>query len=61
MARRRSSTILETARQRLNGLNSISPTPNLGPNLTRASFDAAVTAFTTRLTRTTNVLPAPGS
>ena len=50
MARaRRTSSILETARQRLNGLNSITPTPNLGPNLTPASFDAAVTGFTTRL------------
>ena len=50
MARaRRTSSILETARQRLNGLNSINPTPNLGPNVTPASFDTAVTAFTARL------------
>lgn len=50
MARaRRKSEILETARQRLNGLNSITPTPNLGPTLTPASFETAVTGFTTRL------------
>ena len=50
MARaRRTSSILETARQRLNGLNSITPTPSLGPNLTPASFQTAVTGFTTQL------------
>lgn len=50
MARaRRTSAILETARQRLNGLKSITPKPNLGPNLTPDNFDEAVTAFTGRL------------
>jgi hypothetical protein len=50
MARaRRTSSILETAQQRLNGLNSITPAPNLGANLTPASFATAVTAFSTRL------------
>src|SRR2546423_10913054 len=46
---RRKPESLEPARQRLNGLNSITPTPNLGPPLTPASFEAAVTGFTTRL------------
>ena len=50
MARaRRTSSILETARQRLNGLKSITPTPDLGPNLTVPSFEADVTAFTNKL------------
>lgn len=46
MARaRRASAILDAARQRLNGLNSITPAPNLGPNLTAAAFQTAVTSF----------------
>ena len=50
MARaRRKSTILEVARQRLNGLKSIKPTPNLGPNFTPEIYDAKATAFTNRL------------
>jgi hypothetical protein len=50
MARaRRTSNILETARQRLNGLKSINPAPNLGPNLTTANFETAVTGLSTRL------------
>ena len=50
MARaRRTSSLLETARQRLNGLNAITPAPNLGANLTPTSFAAGVTAFTAQL------------
>ena len=50
MARaRRTSAILETARQRLNGLKSITPKPNLGPNLTPDSFEESVTGFIARL------------
>ena len=50
MARaRRTSAILETARQRLNGLKSITPKPNLGPNLTPDSFEESVTGFFARL------------
>jgi hypothetical protein len=46
MARaRRTSAILETARQRLNGLTSIDPTPNLGPNLTPASFESGLSVI----------------
>lgn len=50
MARpRRTSAILETARQRLNGLKSITPEPDLGPNLTPQAFETSVNAFTGRL------------
>ena len=46
---RRKSSVLETARERLNGLKTITPKPNLGPNLAPDSFEAAVTGFTSRL------------
>src|SRR5437588_1853652 len=50
MARaRRTSAILDAAQQRLNGLKSITPKPNLGPTLTPDTFEHAVTAFTTQL------------
>ena len=50
MARaRRKSTVLETARQRLNGLKAIKPAPDLGPNFTHEIYDAKATAFTNRL------------
>ena len=50
MARaRRTSAILETGRQRLNGLKAITPKPDLGPNLTFDSFEQTVTAFTATL------------
>lgn len=45
----RTSAILETARQKLNGLKSITPAPNLGANLTPTSFETSVTSFTTQL------------
>jgi len=43
--RRRTSAILETARQRLAGLKSINPAPNFGPGLTVAGFETKATAF----------------
>ncbi|HXI23481.1 MAG TPA: hypothetical protein VNG71_06375 [Pyrinomonadaceae bacterium] len=50
MARkRRKSPVLETARQRLAGLNSINPPPTFGPNITRTSFSAAVDSFDQKL------------
>lgn len=50
MARkRRTSQVLEVARQRLAGLNSITPPPTFGPNVTRGMFDAAVASFTQKL------------
>ncbi len=46
MARqRRTSTVLETARQRLAGLKSITPPPTFGPTITLNSFEAATLAF----------------
>ena len=44
MARlRRTSSVLETARQRLAGLKSITPAPDFGAALTVAGFEAAIT------------------
>ena len=46
MARlRRSSTVLETARQRLAGLKSIQPAPDFGPNLSVADYEKKITAL----------------
>lgn len=45
MARqRRTSTVLETARQRLAGLRSIIPTPNFGPDLSPAAYENLITS-----------------
>ena len=50
MARaRRSSSVLETARQRLAGLKSITPAPNLGPTLSQATYEQEITGFSTDL------------
>ena len=51
MARsKRTSTILETARQRLAGLKSITINPpNFGPNLTVAGYEADITAVSNKL------------
>ena len=50
MARlRRSSQILEAARQRLAGLKSITPTPDFGTALTLAAFETIITGFGTKL------------
>src|SRR5262249_36273158 len=46
MARkRRTSKVLETARQRLAGVKAISPPAGIGGTLTLASFEAAIEAF----------------
>lgn len=46
MARRkRTSTILDTARQRLAGLKQISPKPNFGPVVTEEAYEAAVNGY----------------
>ncbi|MDQ3821419.1 MAG: hypothetical protein M3362_27580 [Acidobacteriota bacterium] len=43
MARlRRSSHVLETARQRLAGLKSIQPAPDFGPNLSLADYEQKI-------------------
>jgi hypothetical protein len=50
MARaRRKSVILDVARQRLAGLKSITPAPDLGPTITVPGFQTLVSAFTSRL------------
>lgn len=50
MARRkRSSNILETARQRLAGLRSITPAPDFGPGLTIAAYEQDINGFNTSL------------
>jgi len=50
MARtKHSSTVLDTARQRLAGLKSISPAPDFGATLTLAGYEADITAMTTKL------------
>jgi hypothetical protein len=50
MARlRRTSTVLDTARKRLAGLKAISPTPNLGPNLTDVIYEVKINSVSTRL------------
>ena len=43
MARtRRSSAALAAARQRLAGLNKITPAPNLGPNITVLAYQGVI-------------------
>jgi hypothetical protein len=50
MARtRRSSPVLDAARQRLSGVKSITPTPDFGTGLTVAGYETAVTTFSTKL------------
>ena len=50
MARlRRTSTVLETARQRLAGLKSITPAPNFGTSLTVTAYETAINGFGTKL------------
>ena len=50
MARkRRTSPVLELAQQRLAGLKSINPEPNLGDELTVAAFGAKISGFRTNL------------
>lgn len=50
MARtRRGSSVLDSARQRLAGLKSITPAPDLGPALTLTGYEQEITAFSTSL------------
>jgi exonuclease VII small subunit len=50
MARaRRSSSVLETARQRLAGLKSFTREPDLGPAITVANYEQELTTFSTSL------------
>ena len=50
MARtKRSSVVLETARQRLAGLKSITPAPDFGPGVSIADYEQEISAFATTL------------
>ena len=42
---RKSSTVLETARQRLIGLKQISPKPTLAPDLSPEAYETEINAF----------------
>ncbi len=46
---KKSSSILEQARQRLAGLKSINPAPAFGPNLTLAGYETDINAFNVQL------------
>ena len=47
--RRRTSDVLETARQRLAGLKSINPAPDFGAALTLVAYETKASAFDTSL------------
>ena len=47
--RRRTSDVLETARQRLAGLKSINPAPDFGTALTLVAYETKASAFDTSL------------
>ena len=47
--RRRTSDVLETARQRLAGLKSINPAPDFGTALTLVAYETKASAFNTSL------------
>lgn len=50
MARRkRTSTVLEAAHQRLAGLNSITPAPDFGSGLTLPAYTTQINEFSTKL------------
>ena len=50
MARtKRTSTVLETARQRLAGLNSITPAPDFGAALSLAGYETDIDALSSKL------------
>ena len=52
MARlKRSSTVLETARQRLAGLKTITPRPNFGPALDLDQYEQEVNTYSANLDR----------
>ena len=48
---KRGSTVLETARQRLSGLKSITPLPNFGPALDLEQYEEETDAFSENLGR----------
>jgi len=46
---KRKSAVLETAKQRLAGLNAFSTAPDFGPSLTKAAYQTRATTLETRL------------
>lgn len=57
MARlRRSSNVLETARQRLAGLKSITPKPNFGPALDLDQYEQEINALSANLDKYNDTL-----
>jgi hypothetical protein len=50
MARaKRSSSVLETARQRLAGIKAITPAPNFGPSLQVADYEQEINDFSVKI------------
>lgn len=47
--RKRTSSVLEAARQRLSGLNSIKPAADFGPALSIAAYTTQINDFSTKL------------
>jgi hypothetical protein len=59
MARlKRKSTVLETARQRLAGIKSITPAPDFGPNLQINDYEQEINAFSVKVDRYNGMISA---
>jgi hypothetical protein len=57
MARaKRNSTVLETARQRLAGIKSITPPPDFGPNLQISDYEQEINNFSAKIDRYNGML-----
>ena len=57
MARlKRSSAVLETARQRLSGLKTITPKPNFGPALDLDQYEQEIDAYSAKLDKYNDTL-----
>jgi hypothetical protein len=57
MARlKRSSTVLDTARQRLSGLKSITPAPDFGANLKVADYEQEINDFSAKIDKYNEML-----
>jgi len=57
MARaRRSSSVLETARQRLAGIKAITPPPDFGPTLLVADYEQEINNFSAKIDRYNGML-----
>ena len=57
MARaKRKSTVLDTGRQRLAGLKSITPPPDFGPNLKVANYETQLNGFSDKIDKYNGLL-----